>query len=313
MDKMKKNITDATVSVLIPVKDAAASLDILLASLTRQTLRPQEILAFDSASRDDTPAVLRRRGAKVVAIRAETFDHAGTRSRMAQEARGEVVVFLTQDAIPADDRALELLVAALLQKDDIACAYGRQIAAAQASASARFLRDFNYPPDSEIRSFADRERLGFATVFCSNSFAAWRKTALEKIGYFGDEAIFGEDCRAVARLLEAGFRIAYAAEARVEHSHDYTMTEEFRRSFDIGVFHDRESWLLATFGQPIGRGRGFILKQAEELLGAGKIGTLAATICRNGMKALGYLLGRRYRLLPRRLSRLFSMNRRWWR
>ena len=304
---------DATVSILIPVKDAAASLDRLFASLACQTLQAEEILAVDSASEDDTPAILRRHGAKVITIGAEDFDHAGTRSGMARQALGEIVVFLTQDAIPADDRALELLVAALRQKDDIGCAYGRQIAATQASASARFLRDFNYPPYSEIRSLADREHLGFATVFCSNSFAAWRKSALAKIGYFGDDAIFGEDCRAVAKLLEAGFRIAYAAEARVEHSHDYTLAEEFRRSFDIGVFHARESWLLATFGQPVGRGKGLVLKQSEELLRAGKIGTFAATICRNGMKALGYLLGRRYSLLPRRLCRLFSMNRRWWR
>ena len=306
-------MSDATVSVLIPVKDAAATLERLFASLSRQTLRPQEILVVDSASQDDTPAVLRRHGAKVIVISAEAFDHAGTRSRMVREAQGEIVVFLTQDAIPADDRALELLVAALLQKDDIGCAYGRQIATAKASVSARFLRAFNYPPYSEIRSFAARERLGFATIFCSNSFAAWRKSALEKIGYFGDDTIFGEDCRAVAKLLEAGFCIAYAAEARVEHSHDYTLAEEFRRSFDIGVFHARESWLLTTFGQPVGRGKGLVLKQSEELLRAGKIGTLAATVCRNGMKALGYLLGRRYPLLPRRLCRLFSMNRRWWR
>jgi len=302
-----------TVSVLIPTKNAAATLEALLSALDRQTLRPLEIVVWDSASRDATPEIARRHGAKVVAIGEDDFDHAGTRSRMAREACGDIALFLTHDAIPADDRAVESLVAALLQADDIACAYGRQLASPHASASARFLRDFNYPPLPEIRSLADRKRLGFATAFCSNSFAAWRKSALAEIGWFGDSAIFGEDARAAARLLEAGFRIAYAAEATVTHSHNYTITEEFRRSFDIGVFHAREPWLLDGFGQPAGRGKHFILKQSGELLRAGKLGTLAATVCRNGAKACGYLLGRRHRLLPRRLCRFFSMNRRWWR
>jgi rhamnosyltransferase len=302
-----------TVSVLIPTKNAAATLAPLLTALDRQTLRPLEIVVWDSASRDETPEIARRHGAKVVAIGEDDFDHAGTRGRMAEEAQGDIALFLTHDAIPVGDRAVEFLVAALLQAPDIACAYGRQLASPGASASARFLRDFNYPPVSEIRSLADRARLGFATAFCSNSFAAWRKSALAKIGWFGDSTIFGEDSRAAARLLQAGFRIVYAAEAAVIHSHNYTISEEFRRSFDIGVFHAREPWLLAVFGQPSGRGKRFILKQSGELLRAGKIGTLAATVCRNGAKACGYLLGRRYRLLPRRLRRFLSMNRRWWR
>ena len=303
----------ATVSVLIPTRNAATSLEPLLAGLNRQTLKPLEVVVWDSASQDATLEIARRYGASIISIDADSFDHAGTRSRMARAAHGDVVVFLTHDAILADDRALGALVAALLQKDDIGCAYGRQIAAPSASTGARFLRNFNYPPFSEIRSFADRGRLGFATFFCSNSFAAWRKSALEKIGWFGDSAIFGEDALAAARLLEAGFRLAYAAEARVEHSHNYTFLEEFRRSFDIGVFHAREDWLLAAFGGPAGRGKHFILKQSGELFRAGKIGTLVATLCHNGAKAWGYLLGRRYRFIPRRLCRLFSMNRRWWR
>lgn len=303
---------ETPVSVLIPTRNAGASLERLLVSLARQTLRPVEVVVWDSGSRDATVEIARRHGATVIAIDADDFDHAGTRSRMAKAAAGGIVVFLTHDAIPADDRALELLVAALRQQDDIACAYGRQIAAPDASAGARFLRDFNYPPSSEIRALSDRDRLGFLTFFCSNSFAAWRTSALEQIGWFGDSAIFGEDALAAARLLMAGFRLAYAAEARVEHSHNYTLFEEFRRSFDIGVFHAREAWLLTAFGEPAGRGKRFIRKQAGELLRAGKIGTFMATVCHNGAKACGYLFGRRYRLIPRRLCRLCSMNRRWW-
>jgi len=304
---------EARVSVLIPTRNASASLGPVLASLNRQTLKPLEVVVWDSASNDATPEIARRYGASVIAIKADAFDHAGSRSRMARAAGGDIVVFMTHDAILADDRALEALIAALRQQDDIGCAYGRQIAAPEASASASSLRDFNYPPHSEIRSLADRDRLGFATIFCSNSFAAWRKSALAQIGYFGESAIFGEDARAAARLLQAGFRLAYAAEARVEHSHNYSLSEEFRRAFDIGVFHACEAWLLAAFGGPSGRGKRFILEQARELLRGGKIGTLALTVGHNGAKACGYLLGRRYRFIPRRLCRLLSMNRHWWR
>ncbi|MDR3089495.1 MAG: glycosyltransferase [Desulfobulbaceae bacterium] len=303
----------ATVSALIPTHNAGAVFDRVLTALHRQTVQPMELIVVDSASIDDTVAIARRRGAKVISIGENDYDHAATRSRMAREARGEIVLFLTHDALLVDDQALELLVAALLRQDDIGCAYGRQLADDTATASARFLRDFNYPPDSHIRSFADRERLGFITCFCSNSFAAWRKSALEKIDFFGEAAIFGEDARAAARLLQAGFRVAYAAEARVAHSHNYTMLEEFRRSFDIGVFHARETWLLDTFGQAAGRGGGLIVTELARLLRAGKLGRFVAAMARNAAKASGYILGRRHRLLPRRLRRSFSMNRRFWR
>ena len=105
-----------------------------------------------------------------------------------------------------------------------------------------------------MRSYADRERFGFQTVFASNSFAAYRRAALAEIDYFKSGLIFGEDTCAVGRLLMHGYKVAYVAEAMVFHSHNYTCLQEFRRSFDIGVLHVTERWLLDTYGRAEGRG-----------------------------------------------------------
>ena len=305
--------TPVTISVLIPVCNGAATLPVLLKELCCQTCFPYEILVVDSASEDDSVAIAREFGAKVRCIAREDFDHAGTRTIMAKEAQGDILVFLTQDAIPVGNTALAALFAPLLAEDDVAAAYGRQIAAATASFSARHLRGFNYPAQSQIRTFADRQYLGFATIFLSNSFAAFRRDALQEVGFFGEDMIFGEDSCVAARLLQQGYRIAYQSEAMVVHSHEYSWWQELQRSFDIGVFHARESWLLSTFGRPEGRGRLYLLSELKGLLLAGKIGILASFLSRNGAKIVGYLLGRRHRLLPGRCCQFFSMNTNWWR
>ncbi|HSL40477.1 MAG TPA: glycosyltransferase family 2 protein, partial [Desulforhopalus sp.] len=120
------------------------------------------------------------------------------------------------------------------------------------------LRLFNYPPQSSIRSHADRERFGLKTVFVSNSFAAYRRGPLEEVGYFKNTLIFGEDTCTLGRLLLAGYRVAYVSEAAVYHSHNYSLVEEFRRSFDIGVLHSTEKWLLATYGRAEGVGGRYV-------------------------------------------------------
>ena len=86
--------------------------------------------------------------------------------------------------------------------------------------------------------------IGIKAAFLSNSFAAYRRSALESVGGFPSDTIFGEDTFAAAKMLLNGWKIAYSAEATVYHSHNLTFIEEFRRYFDIGVFHSREKWFM---------------------------------------------------------------------
>lgn len=125
-------------SVIIPTCNAAQWLDEQLGLLARQTLTPDEILVVDSASDDGTQSIaLAHPLVQLISIARETFDHGGTRSMAARRSRGEVLVFLTQDAIPANEHCLAKLTAPLRQTDQegsrVAVCYGRQLPQANAT------------------------------------------------------------------------------------------------------------------------------------------------------------------------------------
>jgi rhamnosyltransferase len=299
------------ISVVIPTRNGGSRFGELLAALRGQSRPPDEILVIDSGSSDETLELARRFGARIIPIAPRDFDHGTTRTLGARSACGEVLVYLTQDAVPADSEALALLLASLAD-ERVAAAYGRQLPGPDASCFARHLRAFNYPERSVIRSFADRARYGFKTAFISNSFAAYRRQPLAAIGYFQEGLVFGEDTFTVAKLLRKGYCVAYVAEARVYHSHNYTVVQDFRRYFDIGVAHGTNRELLESFGSPAGEGRRFVAAELAFLVREKQYLRLPESLVRSGVKLAAYHLGKRYTLLPRGLARRCSLNRAWW-
>lgn len=299
-----------SVSVIIPTLDGAVELKELLASLTIQSIQPTEILVVDSSSSDDSVMVAERFGAQVSIIDRAAFDHGGTRSAAAQSATGEILVFLTQDVILAHRRVLEYLVAPL--GEEVGASYGRQLPNFDATPIAAHLREFNYPGESVIKTYHDRERLGLQAVFNSNSCAAYRRADLEEVGFFKQGLIFGEDTLVAGILLEYGKSIAYVAEATVYHSHNYEWGQDFRRYFDIGVFHTQEQWLIDTYGQVGGRGRRYIRSGLDYLYQRRFYSLIGDFMVRVVLKLCGYQLGKRYRKLPRGLAPKLSMNKNWW-
>ncbi|WP_457577038.1 glycosyltransferase family 2 protein [Desulfomarina sp.] len=300
-------------SILIPTLNGEGTLEKLFVSLQKQDLQPAEILVADSSSSDGTVDICRKFGARVWRVKREDFDHGGTRTFLVEKAEREILVFLTQDIEFASTAALRFLIEPLLNDNEsCACSYGRQLPAADASWHAAYLRRFNYPDRSEKRSFNDREKLGLRTIFTSNSFAAWRRQNLVAVGSFRNGLIFGEDTCTVGKILQAGGSVAYVAEAEVYHSHNYSLSGEFRRAYDTGVLHSSEKWLLDTFGSAEGIGFSFVRSALVQLLREKKIIIATEFIIRSGLKFTGYRLGRKYTLLPPSLRSLFSMNRTWW-
>lgn len=301
-----------SVSVIIPTRNGAETLPELLAMLSQQTIELDDIHVIDSSSEDQTVSIAEQYGAHVTIIPKEEFDHGGTRSMMAQRTSGDIVLYFTQDAIPATRDCVERLLAPFYEDPDIAVSYGRQLPNFDADYSARQLRLFNYPDISVVRSYENRSQYGLKTIFTSNSCAAYRRTFFEQIDYFKNNLIFGEDTEAVARLLQKGHKVAYVAEAKVYHSHNYTYQEEFRRSFDIGVLHTSEFWLLDTYGHAEGIGRQFVVRQMTDLLKKRQIALFCDVVVRNGCKYLGYAFGRKYTTLPKTVIVKCSMYSSWW-
>jgi len=300
-----------SVSVIIPTWNGEQWLDSLLNKLEQQTLVPDEILVVDSGSSDATCAIARRHNVWLTEIAQKDFDHGGTRTMAATLAAGEILVFMTQDAIPASREALALLVRSF-QDDRVAAAYGRQLAASDATLFSEHLRLFNYPPRSEVRCWQDRRQWGFKTIFISNSFAAYRREVLAGHDFFQKRLLFGEDTLTVAKLLESGYCVAYVSEAAVYHSHNYTILQDFKRYFDIGVFHVDQAEQLMKFGGPGGAGRRYVRSEIGMLLARKKYYLLPQCVLRNLGKLLAYNLGKQYKILPRCWAERLSMNRSWW-
>lgn len=300
------------ISVIIPTKNGAETLKELLAMLSIQSLQAHEVLVVDSSSEDETIDLANKSGADTFVIPDQEYDHGGTRAMMAQKAKGDFLVFLTQDAIPAGSDAMKNLIAPLLKDSKIAVSYGRQLPGFNANIFATHLRLFNYPDNSYVRGYQDRLQFGLRTVFTSNSFAAYRKTSLEEVNYFKNGLIFGEDTCTVGKLLLKGYKVAYVSEAEVYHSHNYTLTDEFKRSFDIGVLHTTEDWLLDTYGRAEGEGLRYILSEFSYLIEKKKLLLLPLAVIRILAKFLGYKLGRWYQFLPSPIIVNCSLHKLWW-
>ena len=237
------------------------------------------------------------------------FDHGGTRTLAGKiRSAGDILVYLTQDALPCDDEAIENLIQPLLAEQVCGASFGRQIPYQDATPFAQHLRLFNYPPQSYLRTYADRAALGIRAAFCSNSFAAYRRDALDEVGWFAKNLLLAEDMHVCARMLKKGYKLRYVAEAVVYHSHNYTVAQEFKRYFDLGAFFEKERWLLDEFGRPEGEGVKFVRSELSYLGSHGLLHLLPISLMRAVAKLIGYRLGHYYKYLPRTILRRVSMH-----
>lgn len=230
------------VSVIIPTLDAEDELSKQLAALKRQTLVPAEIIVVDSASNDSTQDIAGRDSdVTLLVINREDFNHGTTREMAFRRSIGEYVCFLTQDALPSDERYFENLLKQMIDDDEIALAYARQIPKGDARRYIELVQQFNYPDKSHIRDKHDLDSLGIKTYFCSDSCSAYRRSALEGIGGIPSPCSTNEDMLAAARFIKAGYKIAYSANAKVIHSHNLTFYQQFKRNRAIGAFLKQHS------------------------------------------------------------------------
>lgn len=141
---------------------------------------------------------------------------------------------MTQDAMPADSRLIENLIEPL-GEELVGVSYARQLPASDCDFIERYTRRFNYPEESRIKGKEDIPELGIKTFFCSNVCAAYRRDVYEALGGFSRRTIFNEDMILAGRMVQAGYKVAYAAGARVIHSHNYSGLQQFHRNFDLAV------------------------------------------------------------------------------
>ncbi|SFC75729.1 rhamnosyltransferase [Parapedobacter composti] len=300
-----------TVNLYIPTLNGGTRFIDLLDALASQSLQPQRCVAIDSGSTDGTPERAQAAGFEVIRIAKGAFDHGGTRQQAIDAwPDADIYVLLTQDAVPADAEALARITAAFADPE-IGVAYGRQLPHRGAALQETHARLFNYPARSAIRGMEDAGRYGIRTISCSNSFAAYRRKALQSVGGFPLGTIMGEDVITAGKLLLNGWKLAYVSEACVNHSHNYRIREEFERYFDIGVFHSDNRWIFESFGRADGEGARYAWSELR-YVGRRNPLLLPRVCCSFAAKWLGYKLGLAYRKLPGNLRKSFSMYKGYW-
>jgi rhamnosyltransferase len=274
-----------SVGFLVPTRNGERGLSRCLGPLLATGLGP--VLVIDSSSTDGTADAARRLGAEVAVIAPGDFDHGATREWGRRRLGTDVVVMVTQDAFAVSSRDVARL-AAPVADGTAAAAYGRQLARPGSGLLERFPREFSYGSEPEYRSAADIRRLGVRAFLCSNAFAAWDNHALDDVGGFPTTPTH-EDAIAAARLLRAGYGLAYVADACVEHSHRLTPVEEFRRFFDAGHARSRFARDLRARGGHSAEG----LRYVRGLLGHPdrRAGDLLPALAQIAARLMGYRLG----------------------
>lgn len=300
------------VGVIVPTYNAGDLWQEWLTAFASQDCKIHQKLIIDSSSTDDTVSLAKKQGFEVHQIAVNEFDHGGTR-QLATELMNDVdiYIFLTQDAILVHTDSLSRMVN-VFSYDRVGASYGQQLPRKDASLIEAHARKFNYPDHNQMKSMAQIQILGLKTVFLSDSFSAYRKVALHEVGGFADHLICCEDMYVAANLIKKDWQIYYCADAKVIHSHDYTMLQEFKRYFDIGVFHHQQPWIRQQFGQSEGEGLKFIVSEFEFLRKNKAFMAIVASVVRNLMKYLGYKLGMNEDLINTKLKMKMSMHWRYW-
>lgn len=241
----------ASASVLIPTYQAARFLDRVLTALQRQVTEfPWDLLALDCGSTDGTLEIFTRHASsfpvplKVVPHDGEAFDHGDARNRLATLSSGELLVFLTDDAIPATDDWLARLHANFAD-DQIAAVYCRHVPRPDARPAARIATtdDPTYAPTSRDQVWpAPREAQRLdpesmrALFNFSDSASAVRRAIWERNPYPRGDA---EDVRFARPVIEAGFVVRFDASCVVQHTHDWEPPAIQRRAAIDGDFNAR--------------------------------------------------------------------------
>ena len=305
------NTMNFTLDIIIPTYRPDQTFTEVISRLLKQTYPINQILILDTES-GTFPASIPSMDPRiqVQSIPISEFDHGGTRHYGASLSKADLILFMTQDAMPLNHKLIEHLIQPFTQ-DDVVVSYARQIANSNSNILEKFTREFNYPNQSSVKSLDDLPTLGIKTYFCSNVCAVYKRERYMALGGFVRHTIFNEDMIMAANIVKAGYNIAYQADAVVTHSHKYSLLQNLRRNFDLAVSQYNHP---EVFQQVKSTDEGFLYvkKVIQHLCESRNFHWIPYFVCESTMKYIGYKLGMKYKTLPMWLVRSLSMNVEYW-
>lgn len=304
------------VDIIIPTYKPQKRLLTLIESLMSQSYPVHKVIIMNTEEKYWNTFLY---GEKILKIRDNVrvhhlskmeFDHGGTRGLAVKRSKAEYFICMTDDAMPADEFLVEELLKPLLE-GKAEFSYARQLPKDDCGVIERFTREFNYPKESSIKSLEDLDRLQIKTYFFSNVCAAYTRELYDKLGGFIECAIFNEDMIFAAGAIQAGYRIAYAAEAKVYHSHNYGNMEQFHRNFDNGVSQALHPEIFSKISST-GEGKKMVKDTIEYLKETKQKRYIPKLIVSSGFKLIGYKMGINFKKLPQEMIKKCTMNQEFW-
>ncbi len=313
----EKQQENPTVDVIIPVYRPDKTFRNLLKRLEEQIYPIRRIIIMNTEKsywKEDEYA--RVRGLEVHHVTKEEFDHGGTRNQGAGYSEADIMVFMTDDAVPADNYLTKTLVKSLHQTgkggEKVVMAYARQLPNPDCALAEQYTRSFNYPEQSRIKTNADLPELGIKTFFASNVCCAYDRKAFWEAGGFIKRTIFNEDMIYAGNAVRRrGQAVAYAADARVIHSHNYGCITQFKRNFDLAVSQTDHPEVFGGIRSE-SEGIRLVKKTCTWLINQKRPWLVPGVIVKSGFKYMGYLMGKRYRALPEWMILRCTMNLGYW-
>jgi len=294
-------------SVLIPVKNGGKLWgEVLDAVLAQQPPWPFEVIVVDSGSTDDSVEQARQRGVRVESIPPQEFGHGKTRNLLASMAKGEFLVFITQDARPASPQWLEKMVAACNAAPEVAGAFGPHCAHPDARwiTKQELKQHFSgFGTEQSAVRLDDQERFardpGYKQWlhFFSDNNSCIRKSVWQRIPL--PDVSFAEDQTWALQVIEAGYSKGFAPQGLVYHSHDFGIWETLQRNFDearsfqryFGYRMQAKLWRAVASGAYLARRDALWLKEQPGLNGFKYLTQVCYMACIEYARVLGQYLG----------------------
>lgn len=302
------------ISVVIPVKNGGEGIRRCLAAIAAQRVSEEvEVVVVDSGSTDGTVELCRSLGARVHEIEPGEFNHGATRNLGAALASGGVVVFTVDDALPVGDAWLEELVAPLRDPGALAGTYSRQLAYEDAPPHQRLYIEHRYGPEPRVQRAASPAELTVSTVLFSNVSSAIRADVLAEHP-FADDIVIAEDLEWCARVLLAGYEVAYVPTSVVRHSHRYSLSDTVKRYFDQGAAAERSFMATgrSSAGSVRGEGLRFVGSELRTMWRGGERAAIPAALAHEAARFAGFQLGVHHRLVPPGVRRRISRTAVYW-
>lgn len=286
-----------TVDICIPVYKPDPEFAAMLKRLAKQDYPIHKLWIVNTEEKYwDTSFEKEYPHCHIMHISREDFNHGGTRRLMAESSDAELILFMTQDAMPADQHLVGNLVEAF-HEQGVKAAYARQLPRKECRMMEAYTRSFNYPAVSCTKSQADLPTRGIKTFFCSNVCAMYEKKTYMELGGFPERTLFNEDMIYAGHLIQAGYKIRYQAEAKVIHSHNYSNRQQFHRNFDLAVSQAEFPEIFQAYPSE-GEGLKLVKSTAAYVCKKGKPWLVVSLFTGSFSKYAGYFLGKRFKKLP---------------